>query len=94
MVKWGANLEDTDQAGNTAAHLAAMEGHVHCLKYIIATAINPTIVLTARNDDGETLRVLAERFYKDKVLEFLNTVEFESQNPEPVCLFPSGLFVI
>lgn len=32
------------------AHLAAMEGNLHCLKYILSNSANTNSLITARND--------------------------------------------
>ena len=34
----------------TIAHLAAMEGNLPCLKYILCNAVNMSGLLSARND--------------------------------------------
>lgn len=39
-------------------------------------------VLKARNDHGETPRDLAERFYKDNILQYIDSVEKEEEHPE------------
>ena len=38
--------------------------------------------LKARNDQGETPRDLAERFYKDNILQYIDGVEKEREHPE------------
>lgn len=38
--------------------------------------------LKARNDQGETPRDLAERFYKDNILQYIDSVEKEEEHPE------------
>ncbi|PKU30288.1 hypothetical protein llap_19408 [Limosa lapponica baueri] len=38
--------------------------------------------LKARNDHGETPRDLAERFYKDNILQYIDSVEKEEEHPE------------
>lgn len=38
--------------------------------------------LKARNDQGETPRDLAERFYKDNILQYIDSVEKEGEHPE------------
>jgi len=57
--------------GNSSAHLAAQEGHLGCLKFLLASLISAEHVINARNDDGETPADLASRFYKFEVFEFL-----------------------
>ena len=68
--------------GNTPAHLAAQEGNLPCLKYLISSAPSTDHVLTARNDQGETPKDLAHRFYKQAVLDYIDNLEFEKEHPE------------
>ena len=46
----GGKLDECDNDGNTPAHLAAMEGNLHCLKYILSNAPNMSSLISARND--------------------------------------------
>lgn len=39
-------------------------------------------VLGARNDQGETPKDLAQQFYKDVVVEYINGIEWERDHPE------------
>jgi len=64
------------------AHLAAMEGQLSCLKFIISESQSVSQVLRARNNNGETLKMLAERFYKNDVLEYISNIEWERDHPE------------
>lgn len=64
------------------AHLAAGEGQLPCLKYLVSTGVNPMHVLGARNDQGETPKDLAQQFYKDVVVEYINGIEWERDHPE------------
>ncbi|KAL5005053.1 hypothetical protein ScPMuIL_018509 [Solemya velum] len=82
LCKWGAATDEVDNSGNTPAHLAAMEGHLPCLKFLVSTNISPTHVLGARNDQGETPRDLAQQFYKDHIIEYINGIEYEQDHPE------------
>ncbi|XP_042312202.1 ankyrin repeat domain-containing protein 42 isoform X2 [Sceloporus undulatus] len=77
LVRWGATLDDVDSNGNLPVHLAAMEGHLHCFKFIVSKM--PTLVhaLKARNDHGETPRDLADRFYKDSIVEHIDELQKE-----------------
>uniref|UniRef100_A0A1I8FM01 ANK_REP_REGION domain-containing protein n=1 Tax=Macrostomum lignano TaxID=282301 RepID=A0A1I8FM01_9PLAT len=52
----GAILDEGDSAGNTPRNLAAMEGHLPVLKFIVTASGNSAMVLGARNDHGETRR--------------------------------------
>nr|XP_039250501.1 ankyrin repeat domain-containing protein 42-like [Styela clava] len=77
LSRWGSSVEDVDNDGNTPGHLAAQEGHLSCLKYLISLSVEPERVLSARNDQGETPRDLANRFYKQNIVEFLDHYELE-----------------
>ena len=65
-----------------SAHLAAMEGHLPCLKFLVSEAQNPGVVLSARNDNGETPKMLAQQFYKETVVEYISNIEWEREHPE------------
>ena len=43
-------LDECDNDGNTPAHLAAMEGNLPCLKYIISNSHHMDSLISARND--------------------------------------------
>ncbi|XP_010085968.1 PREDICTED: ankyrin repeat domain-containing protein 42, partial [Pterocles gutturalis] len=91
LVRWGACTDDVDNNGNLPAHLAAMEGHLHCFKFLVSKMASVTHTLKARNDHGETPRNLAERFYKDNILQYIDSVEKEGEHPETqeVLAFPA-----
>ncbi|NXC29212.1 ANR42 protein, partial [Campylorhamphus procurvoides] len=91
LVRWGACIDDVDNNGNLPAHLAAVEGHLHCFKFLVGKTANVTHTLKARNDHGETPRDLAERFYKDNILQYIDGVEKEGEHPEAqeVLAFPA-----
>ena len=59
-----------------------MEGHLPCLKFLVGEGTSPTHVLSARNDNGETPKMLAQQFYKDNILEYVNNIEWERDHPE------------
>ena len=59
-----------------------MEGHLECLKFLISESQNASVVLSARNDNGETPKTLAQQFYKDNVVEYCNNIEWERDHPE------------
>ena len=59
-----------------------MEGHLECLKFLIHEAQNANVILSARNDNGETPKMLAQQFYKDTVVEYCNNIEWERDHPE------------
>ncbi|XP_032907716.1 ankyrin repeat domain-containing protein 42 isoform X3 [Catharus ustulatus] len=82
LVRWGACVDDVDNNGNLPAHLAAVEGHLHCFKFLVRKMAGLTDTLKARNDRGETPRDLAERFYKDNILQYIDGVEKEKEHPE------------
>ncbi|XP_067670309.1 ankyrin repeat domain-containing protein 42-like [Haliotis asinina] len=81
LVKWGGYLDEVENNGNTPAHLAAMEGHLPCLKYIVTNSGNTMHTLGARNDNGETPKDLAQQFYKENILEYINNIEWERDHP-------------
>ncbi|XP_035185421.1 ankyrin repeat domain-containing protein 42 isoform X3 [Oxyura jamaicensis] len=91
LVRWGACIDDVDSNGNLPAHLAAMEGHLQCFKFLVSKMASVMHTLKARNDHGETPRDLAERFYKDNILQYINSVEKEGEQPETqeVLAFPA-----
>jgi len=64
------------------AHLAAMEGQLSCLKFIISESQSVNQILGARNNNGETPKMLAERFYKNDVFEYISNIEWERDHPE------------
>ncbi|XP_076435411.1 ankyrin repeat domain-containing protein 42-like isoform X1 [Babylonia areolata] len=82
LIKWGARYDDVDSNGNTPAHLAAMEGHLPCLKFLVSSEGCPDHTLGARNDHGETPRDLAQQFYKENILEYIDHVQHEMDHPE------------
>ncbi|OCT64248.1 hypothetical protein XELAEV_18045349mg [Xenopus laevis] len=82
LFRWGATLEDSDVNGNIPAHLAAMEGHLHCLKFLVSKASSVTGVLEATNMNGETSKDLAQKLYKDKVVQYIDGLEYERDHPE------------
>ena len=59
-----------------------MEGQLPCLKFVVSESQNIGHVLGARNDNGETPKMLAERFYKNAVFEYINSIEWERDHPE------------
>ena len=54
------------------AHLAAMEGHLKCLQYLVSIGLSVTHVLNARNDQGETCRDVAALFSKQEVARYFS----------------------
>ncbi len=65
-----------------SAHLAAMEGHLPCLKYIVSAHRDVTAILGARNDQGDTPKSVAEQFYKENCCTYLDALEWEQDHPE------------
>lgn len=59
-----------------------MEGHLYCFKFLVSKMASVMDMLKARNDHGETPRDLAERFYKDNILLYINSMEKEEEHPE------------
>ncbi|XP_038617928.1 ankyrin repeat domain-containing protein 42 isoform X2 [Tachyglossus aculeatus] len=71
LVRWGAGVDDVDQDGNLPVHLAAMEGHLHCFKFLLSKMASVTQALTARNDHGENAKDLAQRFFKEEIVRYI-----------------------
>ncbi|GAB0180852.1 ankyrin repeat domain-containing protein 42 [Grus japonensis] len=83
MVRWSSNcLQQLKEGKDDRAHLAAKEGHLHCFKFLVSKMATAMHTLKARNDQGETPRDLAERFYKDNILQYIDSVEKEDERPE------------
>ncbi|XP_045433600.1 ankyrin repeat domain-containing protein 42 isoform X4 [Pipistrellus kuhlii] len=82
LVKWGCGIEDVDYNGNLPVHLAAMEGHLHCFKFLLSRMNNATQALKAFNDNGENVLDLAQRFYKQNILQFVQGSEYERNDPK------------
>lgn len=59
-----------------------MEGHLPCLKYILSNSINMNNLISARNDQGDTPKTLAQQFFKDHVTEYLEAIEWDRDHPE------------
>jgi len=59
-----------------------MEGQLSCIKFIISESKSISHVLGARNDNGDTPKMLAERFYKADVCEYIASIEWERDHPE------------
>ncbi|GCC22396.1 ankyrin repeat domain-containing protein 42-like isoform X2 [Chiloscyllium punctatum] len=81
LVRWGADVSEVDRDGNLPVHLAAMEGHLHCFKFLVCHGDSMTEILGARNDQGETPKDLAKRFYKDNIVQYILAVEHERDHP-------------
>lgn len=58
-----------------------MEGHLHCFKFLVSKMASVAHALKARNDHGETPKDLAQRFYKDNIVEYIDSVEQERDHP-------------
>nr|XP_010596484.2 LOW QUALITY PROTEIN: ankyrin repeat domain-containing protein 42 [Loxodonta africana] len=82
LVKWGCGVEDVDYNGNLPVHLAAMEGHLHCFKFLLSRMSSVTQALKAFNDNGENVLDLAQRFFKQNILQFIQGAEYEGNDPE------------
>lgn len=59
-----------------------MEGNLPCLKYILSNAASTNQLISARNDQGDTPKTLAQQFFKDSVVEYLEAVEWDRDHPE------------
>ncbi|KAG8514779.1 Ankyrin repeat domain-containing protein 42, partial [Galemys pyrenaicus] len=82
LVKWGCGIEDVDSNGNLPVHLAAMEGHLHCFKFLLSRMSCATEALKAFNDNGENVLDLAQRFFKQNILQFIQGAEYEESDPK------------
>ncbi|KFO30484.1 Ankyrin repeat domain-containing protein 42 [Fukomys damarensis] len=82
LIKWGCGIEDVDYNGNLPVHLAAMEGHLHCFKLLLSRMSNGVQALKAFNDNGENVLDLAQRFFKQNILQFIQGAACEGNNPE------------
>ncbi len=59
-----------------------MEGHLPCIKFLVSEGPSPTHILGARNDNGETPKMLSQQFYKQHVADYISNVEWERDHPE------------
>lgn len=75
LLRWGANIDDADKVGNTAGHLAAMEGHAEAFRFLLLKGPGRERVLSARNDHGETPKMLAQQYHKVTVLGLISELE-------------------
>ncbi|XP_059786671.1 ankyrin repeat domain-containing protein 42 isoform X2 [Balaenoptera ricei] len=82
LVKWGCSIEDVDYNGNLPVHLAAMEGHLHCFKFLLSRMSSASQALKAFNDNGENVLDLAQRFFKQNILQFIQGAEYEGNDPK------------
>ncbi|XP_005379857.1 PREDICTED: ankyrin repeat domain-containing protein 42 isoform X2 [Chinchilla lanigera] len=82
LVRWGCGTEDVDFNGNLPVHLAAMEGHLHCFKFLLSRMSNSIQALKAFNDNGENVVDLAQRFFKQNILQFIEGAAWEGNNPQ------------
>lgn len=82
LVKWGCSIEDVDCNGNLPVHLAAMEGHLHCFKFLLSRMSSASQALKAFNDNGENVLDLAQRFFKQNILQFIQGAEYEGNDPK------------
>ncbi|XP_065841071.1 ankyrin repeat domain-containing protein 42-like [Oscarella lobularis] len=78
LIKEKADLGLVNSEGNTPAHLAAEEGHLACLRLIVTGAEgNVMKFLSARNDDGDSPKNLAEQFQREDCVGYLSALEWE-----------------
>jgi ankyrin repeat domain-containing protein 42 len=59
-----------------------MEGHLHCLKFLLSRMNSATQALKAFNDNGENVLDLAQRFLKQNVVEFIQGAQYEGSHPD------------
>lgn len=62
------------------AHLAAAEGHLACVKYLLTKCTSEARVMATRNNHGETVRDLALQFNKLAVVDFIDKAATENRN--------------
>ena len=62
-------------------HIAAMEGHLHCFKFLLSRMSSASQGLKAFNDNGENVLDLAQRFFKQNILQFIRGAEYEGNDP-------------
>lgn len=60
--------DKSDQYGNTALHLAAAKGHVHCVDFLVKFGVN----LFALDIDRHTAKDLAAINNRDNILRYLD----------------------
>lgn len=58
-----------------------MEGHLHCFKFLLSRMNSITQALKAFNDNGENVLDLAQRFFKQNILQFIQGAEYEQSDP-------------
>uniref|UniRef100_G1LF83 Ankyrin repeat domain 42 n=1 Tax=Ailuropoda melanoleuca TaxID=9646 RepID=G1LF83_AILME len=63
-----------------SGHLAAMEGHLYCFKFLLSRMNSTTQALKAFNDNGENVLDLAQRFFKQNILQFIQGTEYEGSD--------------
>ncbi|XP_051875668.1 synphilin-1 [Pristis pectinata] len=71
MQEQGISLDEVDQYGNTAAHVATQHGHLTCLQTLVEYGANVTI----QNQDGEKPSQTAERHGHTTCSRYLVVVE-------------------
>ncbi|XP_067839129.1 synphilin-1 isoform X3 [Heptranchias perlo] len=71
MQEQGISLDEVDQYGNTAAHVATQHGHLSCLQTLVEYGANVTI----QNQDGEKPSQSAERHGHTTCSRYLVVVE-------------------
>lgn len=67
---------------SSIVHLAAMEGHLYCFKFLLNRMSSATQALKAFNDNGENVLDLAQRFFKQNILQFIQGAAYERDDPE------------
>lgn len=59
-----------------------MEGNLLCLKYLVSCKSDPNDILKVCNDLGEVPKDLANRFYKENVVNYIEAIEWNKEHPE------------
>ncbi|KAG8550606.1 hypothetical protein GDO81_023183 [Engystomops pustulosus] len=82
LGRWSASLEEVDNNGNSPVHLAAMEGHLHCLKFLLSKVSSFNSCCGGEENKGEKPKELARRFYKERIIQYIDSMEYERDHPE------------
>ncbi|VEL07157.1 unnamed protein product [Protopolystoma xenopodis] len=62
------------------SHLAAREGHLPVIQFLLSNAATSALVLEAINDRGETPKMVAQQFLKQSVVHYIEKAEWAREN--------------
>ncbi|CAG5115429.1 unnamed protein product [Candidula unifasciata] len=91
ILRSGVDVSCKDNLGWSAVHTAAYHGRLGCIQFLLKWGGLPNEEdkngntpgkILSRNDHGETPKDLAQRFYKDNILEYISHIEYEEDHPE------------